>query len=248
MEGNEKFKLTNKELEFKLKLFLEQYKHKINSEVSFNYFLESIKPYLPIPAIGYYIAIDGVNTSGKTTTAELLRLRLAEKGYEARNIKTISDLNTFGREFYKEKWNKAYEIDPFLISSSTYLQVLKNTKPNPQTFVLLDRYIFSAEVFLEAAAEKENSNIEKYVKNWFNAFNLPMPFLQVVLIDSKVDYLARFKVRYGRIPSETEKEFYNITKELFLNNSKTDKSILLINTSNLTQKEVIYSIESRLNV
>lgn len=248
MEKNEKRKVTAKELESKLELFLREYNDKINSDAAFKYFTENIGPHLSISAESHYIAIDGVNTSGKTTVTELLRISLAEKGHISYGIKTISDLNNFGRIFYKEKWDKAYEIDPFLISSSTYLQLPKTINSNTQTFMLLDRYVLSAEVFLEASTIKDNPNIAKYAKTWFSAFKLPSPDVQVVLVNSKEDYLTRFRLRHNRQPSDAEEEFYTRTKELFLHRSKINKGVMLIDTSKITQQEAISKIESLLRV
>ena len=248
MGKNEKHKVITKELDSKLKSFMRQYKNKINFVTTIKYFAKNIKPDLFIPTRSFYIAIDGVNTGGKTSTTRLLKTSLSKMGYDSFSVKTISRLNSFGMAFYKEKWNKAFEVDPFFIAGSTYLQLSKNLKSNTKTFVLLDRYMLSAEVFLEACIVKENPNVAKYVKNWFSAFSLPNPDLQVILLDSEEDYLIRFRDRYGRQPNYAEKEFYNRTKELFLNKSKIDKDLIFIDTSKTTHKEVIKKIITRLKL
>ncbi len=167
------------------------------------------------------IVLDGVDSSGKQTQAELLAENLRKEGFKVKKISFPnyeSDSSALVKMYLAGELGEDPEIlDPYAISTfyaaDRYVSYITDWKNDLEegTIVIADRYV-SSNMIHQAAKIDDKSEKERFL-NWLHNFEhgiykLPEPVLTVFL-DMPVEYGSKLmKSRKNKITGEDKKDIH----------------------------------------
>lgn len=170
---------------------------------------------------GKLIVLDGVDSSGKQTQAQLLAKRLKEEGYKVKEI-SFPDYESNSSALVKMYLSGALgdnpdEIDPYAVSSfyaaDRYVSYLTKWKKDLEegAIIIADRYVSSN--MIHQGAKIKNKEEKDAFLSWlhdfeFGIYKLPEPAMTIFL-DMPVEFAMKLMAeRKNKFTGETQKDIH----------------------------------------
>ncbi len=177
---------------------------------------------------GFFIALEGIDGSGKSTQARLLAKKLAEKGYEI--YETSEPTDGIVGQLIRRILKKDIELSPEALSLLFVADRIEHAKDIKSALeegkiVVSDRYLLSTLAY-QGAQGVDIEFLEQLHAN------LPKPDLTIILDIEPEKALARSKA-----DEKFEKlEFLSKVRQKYLELAGVDKNIFVANTDQPVEK------------